>query len=198
MKWNPPDPVIDRLPDQAIRITVGRLVSTVHSEHLVLERIQRLQSVNQRPQFGKGTANVKARWTPAQVRQIRELHLIHHQSICQIAAQFNTHDATISGIVRWRDWAHCDHDLRELPRPKLVGGIRRPVLTPEEQAVQDAARLERRREYCRAWRRRNQSRHCSACIHHDPKGTGCGLEYPEARLTKGTFARRCPAFHACP
>jgi hypothetical protein len=24
------------------------------------------------------------------------------------------------------------------------------------------------------------------------------LEYPEARLTKGTFARRCPAFHACP
>jgi len=39
----PPDPVVDRLPDQAIRITVGGYTSTVSSEHLVEERILRLR-----------------------------------------------------------------------------------------------------------------------------------------------------------
>jgi hypothetical protein len=188
--YRKPAPQVDRLPDQAIRITVGKLTSTVHSEHLVPERILQLTRRHQRHRYGKGTHNPNARWTEAVVREMRELHLLQHQSICAIAARFNTHDASVSRIVRWKDWAHCDHDLRELPRPKLIGN-QRPQLSPEEEARRLQAKRERQREYNRNYRNRQRTLNCATCVHWVHK---CGLGYPEASRTKGTYARHCPAY----
>ena len=185
-----PEPIIERLPDQAIRITVGRLVSTVHSEHLVDERILQLTRRHQRHRYGKGAHNPNARWDEATVRQMRELHLLQRLSICQIAKRFGTYDASVSRIVRWKDWSHCDHDLRDLPRPKLIGNAR-PPLSPEEEARRLEHRRERQREYNRNWRQKHQTQTCSRCVHWVHK---CGLGYPEASETRGTFARHCPAY----
>jgi len=188
--YRKPAPQVDRLPDQAIRITVGKLTSTVHSEHLVPERILQLTRRHQRHRYGKGTHNPNARWTEATVREMRELHLLQHLSICQIAKRFKTHDASVSRIVRWKDWAHCDHDLRELPRPKLIGN-QRPQLSPEEEARRLEAKRERQREYNRNYRNRQRTMNCATCVHWIHK---CGLGYPEASRSKGLFARHCPAY----
>lgn len=42
----PLEPVVERLADGAIRVTVGSAVSTVSSEHLVEERVLRLQRLS--------------------------------------------------------------------------------------------------------------------------------------------------------
>ena len=188
----PPDPVVDRLPDQAIRITVGIYVSTVSSEHLVPGRIAELQRRSQRRRWDNGSRNGNSRWTEAIVREMRRLHLIDHRSLADIAAMFDTHDSVISRIVRWVDWAHCDHDLRSLPRPYLRH--RGPGLTPEVIEERRQRRIEYNRRYS-ATRRRSramQSTTCVACAHHLPKAAHCGLGIPEARSIH--YANHCPAY----
>jgi hypothetical protein len=147
-----------------------------------------------RHRHGKGSCNPNARWTEAIVREMRELHLIQRLSIRQIAARFQTYNANVSKIVRWIDWAHCDHDLRDLPRPTLVAVPPRPPISPEEEARRRQRRRERQREYSRNWRRRHQTQTCSRCVHWIATGGRCGLEYPEAGMSRGTFARDCPAY----
>ena len=188
----PPEPQVDRLPDQAIRITVGRYVSTVSSEHLVPERILQLQRRSQRQVWGKGSNHKGSRWTEAIVREMRRLHLIEHRTLADIAAMFDTHDSVVSRIVRWRDWAHCDLDMRDLPRPYLRH--RGPGLTPEQIEERRLRRIEYNRRY-NAKRRRSraeQSLLCTACAHHVPKAAHCGLGIPEARSVH--YACHCPAF----
>lgn len=188
----PPEPQVDRLPDQAIRITVGRYVSTVSSEHLVPERILQLQRRSQRRVWGKGSNHKGSRWTEAIVREMRRLHLIERRTLADIAAMFDTYDASVSRIVRWLDWSHTDHDMRNLPRPYLRR--RGPGLTPEQIKERRQRRIEYNRRY-NATRRRSramQSTTCVACAHHVPKASHCGLGIPEARSIH--YANHCAAY----
>jgi hypothetical protein len=116
---------------------------------------------------------------------MRLLHLKEHRSITSIAREYGTHDSAISRIVRWATWAHTDHDLKDLPRPKLVGGTR--PLPPEEKHRRI---LERKRRY----RDRRRRMNCKYCSHFRAWACDCGIGYPEARETSGAFAADCPIY----
>lgn len=113
------------------------------------------------------------------------MHLVDHQSVTAIAKRFETHDSAVSRIVRWAAWKHTDLDLKELPRPKLVGGT--PPLPPDERRRR---KLERKRRYRDQRRRMN----CKYCSHFRAWACDCGIGYPEARETNGAFAADCPIY----
>jgi hypothetical protein len=186
----PEDPLIERLPDGAIRVQVGDFTSTVSSEHLVDERIKQLQLRARRSVPMRGSRNPRARWSEDDVREMRRLHLIDKLSTREIARRYKTYDIDVSRIVRWERWPHQDHDLRHLPRPFLD----RPQLTPEQQEAKRQRVLERRRERRKAERAAKGLANCSRCIHWGPKTGHCSMGYPEARKSKGAFARDCAVY----
>ena len=133
----------------------------------------------------RGPGNPRARWTAEDVRSIRLRHLKEHQSITAIARDLGTHDSAISRIVRWVAWPHTDHDLKELPRPKLVGGTK--PLPPEEKHRRI---LERKRRY----RDRRRKKSCKYCTHFHVNTGKCGIGYPEAEEDGGSFAAECAVY----
>lgn len=186
----PEDPLIERLPDGAIRISVAGLRSTVSSEHLVDERIKQLQLRARRAEPMRGERNPRARWTSTQVREMRRLHLVEHLSTVEIAERFGTYDADVSRIVRWERWAHQDQDLMQLPRPVCD---RRPPTPEQLQRRRDQAN-ERRRQRRKAERAAAGTLSCSRCIHWGPKTGRCAMGYPEAHKSKGKFAADCAIY----
>lgn len=132
-----------------------------------------------------GPRNPRSRWTEEQVRAMRLLHLKDHRSITAIAREYGTYDSAVSRIVRWVAWPHTDHDLKDLPRPKLVGGTK--PLPPEEKRRRA---LERQRRY----RDRRRRVNCKWCDHFKPSTRGCHLGYPEAEESRGTFAAECSLY----
>lgn len=136
-----------------------------------------------------GSRNPRSRWTADDVRTMRLMHLKEHQSITAIAREYGTHDSAVSRIVRWVAWPHTDHDLRGLPRPKLVGGTK--PLPPEEKQRRI---LERKRAY----RDRRRQMNCKYCSHFQARSGNCGLGYPEAQEIGGGFAAECAVYSPCP
>lgn len=132
-----------------------------------------------------GPRNPRSRWTEEQVRAMRLLHLKEHRSITAIAREYGTYDSAVSRIVRWAAWSHTDHDLKDLPRPKLVGGTR--PLPPEEKRKRA---LERQRRY----RDRRRRINCKYCKHFLAWACACGIGYPESRETNGAFAAECSLY----